>query len=202
MVIQMSKKCPECGDEVPIQAHFCPNCGYDFFEDEQARPSAAKNDGIFSNGKIFLVLIAIVIIAGAGVLLSIGLGGNGGNDSSTVEDIEMTITEVSGYSFDYDNKTSYSLSTHAFFTKLPSNFEGYIVKTTYYDNNGTRLGQEVDSLSNIYSKEYSDYPSTFAFFDTYKKPDPDHITVEVEKSGKTVKNYTYEIDRSDIEFLD
>ena len=202
MVIQMSKKCPECGDEVPIQAHFCPNCGYDFFEDEQTSPSATKNDGIFSNGKIFLVLIAVVIIAGAGVLLSIGLGGNGGNDSSTVEDIEMTITEVSGYSFDYDNKTSYSLSTHAFFTKLPSNFEGYIVKTTYYDNNGTRLGQEVDSLSNIYSKEYSDYPSTFAFFDTYKKPDPDHITVEVEKSGKTVKNYTYEIDRSDIEFLD
>lgn len=198
----MSKKCPECGDEVPIQAHFCPNCGYDFLEDEQDSPSAAKSDGIFSNGKIFLVLIAIVIIAGAGVLLSMGLGGNGGNDSSTVEDIEMTITEVSGYSFDYDNKTSYSLSTQALFTKIPSNLEGYIVKTTYYDNNGTRLGQEIDSLSNIYSKEYPNYPSSFAYFDTYKKPDPDHITVEVEKSGKTVKNYTYEIDRSDIEFLD
>lgn len=198
----MSKKCPECGDEVPIQSHFCPNCGYDFFEDEQASRSPSKSDGMFSNGKIFLVLIAIVIIVGAGVLISMGIGGNSSNDSSTVEDIEMTITEVSGYSFDYDNKTSYSLSTQALFTKVPSNLEGYIVKTTYYDNNGTRMGQEIDSLSNIYSKENSDYPSTFAFFDTYKKPNPDHITVEVEKSGNKVKNYTYEIDRSDIEFLD
>ena len=198
----MSKKCPECGDEVPIQAHFCPNCGYDFFEDEQASRSPSKSDGMFSNGKIFLVLIAIVIIVGAGVLISMGIGGNSSNDSSTVEDIEMTITEVSGYSFDYDNKTSYSLSTQALFTKVPSNLEGYIVKTTYYDNNGTRMGQEIDSLSNIYSKENSDYPSTFAFFDTYKKPNHNHITVKVEKSGNKVKNYTYEIDRSDIEFLD
>ena len=48
----MSKKCPECGDEVPIQAHFCPNCGYDFFEDEKASRSPSS-DGMFSNGKIF-----------------------------------------------------------------------------------------------------------------------------------------------------
>lgn len=200
----MSKICPECGDEVPNEAHFCPNCGYDFFHESNSKPTVSGGGGLFSNGKIFLVLIAIVIIVGAGVLISMGMGGNNNTTTTEVDgdEIEMTITEVNGYSFDYDNKTSYSLSTQALFTKVPSNLEGYIIKTTYYDSNGTRIGQEVDSLSNVYSKEYPQYDSSFAYFDSYKKPNPDHITVEIEKSGKTINNYTYEIDKSDIEFLD
>lgn len=186
---------------IPIHAHFCPNCGHDFFDDVTVKPSASRKEGIFSNGKIFLVLIAVVIIVGAGVIISMGFGGNETTDQTGGPEIEMTITEVSGYSYDYDNKTSYSLSTQALFTKVPSKLEGYIIKTTYYDNNGTRIGQEVDSLSNVYSKEYPDYDSSFAYLITYKKPNPDHITVEVEKSGKTINNYTYEIDRSDIDYL-
>jgi hypothetical protein len=200
----MSKKCPECGDEAPNQAHFCPNCGYDFFQDTDSQPTVLSSDGLSSNGKVFLVLIAIVIIVGAGVFIAMGLGGNSSTNTTQVDgdEIEMTITEVNGYAFDYENKTSYSLITQALFTKVPSNLEGYIIKTTYYDNNGTRIGQEIDSLSNVYSKEYSDYASSFAYFDSYKKPNPDHVTVEIEKSGKKIYNYTYEIDKSDIEFLD
>lgn len=200
----MGKICPECGDDVPNQAHYCPNCGFDFFQESDSNPVVSSSDGLFSNGKIFLVLIAIVIIVGAGVLIAMGLGGNN-NTTATQEDgheIEMTITEVTGYSYDYENKTSYSLSTHALFTKVPSNLGGYMVKTSYYDSNGTRIAQEIDSLSNVYSKEYPDYASSFAYFDTYKKPNPDHVIVEVEKNGKTINNYTFEIDRSDIEFLD
>ncbi len=198
----MSKECPECGDMVPNHAHYCPNCGYDFFQDSDSKPVVSSSDGLSSNGKIFLVLIAIVIIVGAGVVLGMIFGTN----STTVTEadsngIEMTITEVTGYSYDYDNKTSYSLSTNALFTKVPSKLEGYIIKTTYYDSNGTRIGQEIDSLSNVYSKEYSEYASSFAYFSTYKKPNPDYVIVEVEKSGKTINNYTYEIDKSDIEYL-
>lgn len=199
----MSKYCPECGDEVPDEAHYCANCGHDFFPDSDSKPTGSAGGGIFSNGKVFLVLIAILIIVGAGVFISMTMGTNTNTTTQADGDeIEMTITEVSGYAFDYDNKTSYSLSTQALFTKVPSKLEGYILKTTYYDNNGTRIGQEIDSLSNVYSKEYSQYAASFAYFDSYKKPNPDHITVEVEKSGKTINNYTYEIDKSDIEFLD
>lgn len=198
----MTKKCPECGDMVPDQAHFCPNCGYDFFRDIEIKPSNQSGDGLFSNGKIFLVLIVIVLVVGAGVMLTMGHGNDKSPAQSGDNEVAMTITEVSGYSFnDSDNKTLYSLSTQALFTNVPSNLEGYIIKTTYYDSNGTKIGQEIDSLSNVYSKEYSDYASSFAFFDSYKKPDPDHITVEIDKNDKKINNYTYEIDKSDIDFL-
>lgn len=200
----MSKECPECGDEVPNQAHYCPNCGYDFFEESDSESDFSSKKGLIITEKLYLVFVAFVILVGVGVLISMNLGleDNATATQADGNEIEMTITEVSGYSFDYDNKTSYSLSTLALFTKVPSNLEGYIIKTSYYDSNGTRIGQEIDSLSNVYSKEYPEYASSFAYFDTYKKPDPDYVVVEIEKSGKTINNYTYEIDKSDIEFLD
>ena len=51
----MTKKCPECGKQVPDEAHFCADCGHDFFQ----KNSPGSSDSIFSNGKIFLVLIAV-----------------------------------------------------------------------------------------------------------------------------------------------
>lgn len=200
----MSKKCPECGEELPNQAHFCGNCGYDFFQSENSANSVSTNNGgVFPDGKKLLGLIAIVIIIAAIVIFAMGFGANDDTASqSDSSEIEMTITEVSGYSYDYDNnKTSYSLMTSALFTKVPSNLDGYLIKTTYYDSNGTRIGQEIDSLSNVYSKEYSQYSSSFAYFDSYKKPNPDYVIVEIEKSGKTIQNCTYEIDQSDIQYL-
>ena len=53
----MSKKCPTCGKRLPNGVQFCPDCGHSF--------NKAKID-IFSNGKIFLVLIAVVLVIGEG----------------------------------------------------------------------------------------------------------------------------------------
>ena len=62
----MTKTCPECGKELPDEAHFCVDCGYDFFKEDSSQPAVLKSDNdsnnIFTNGKIFLVLIAVVVI--------------------------------------------------------------------------------------------------------------------------------------------
>ena len=65
----MVKQCPECGEQLPENAKFCMNCGYNFDIDK-----SVKTD-IFSNGKIFIILIAAVLIIGSLAILSMGLGG-------------------------------------------------------------------------------------------------------------------------------
>ena len=120
--MKMTKNCPECGKEVPDDAHFCADCGHDFFH--KTSNSNSFSD-IFSNGKIFLILIAVVVIIGAFVILSSGFGGN--SQTSEVVDehaVDLTITEVSGYDSDYSGKECYSLYTYALFNKVPSDLKG------------------------------------------------------------------------------
>ena len=200
----MSKICPKCGNELSDDSHFCNDCGYNF----QANSSNSESlSNLSTYGKIFIVLIAFLVIIGAVFVFNMGMSSNNhANDATNYDDVEhvdLTITEVSGYSDDDDNNTSYSLMTSALFTRLPSSYDGYIIKTSYYDKNGTVIDQVTESLSSvIYDDDTGTYPFSFAFTYFYKKPNPDHVTVEIIKGGKTVDNFTYEIDENDIDYLD
>ncbi len=196
----MSKRCPECGDEVPNQAHFCGNCGYDFFENSDTKQSRSSNlGGIFSDSKIFIVIIAIVIIVAACAFVAMGLGGNNQASDDNQHEVDLTITEVNGYSSSTSSPKSYSLYTYAIFNKVPSNLQGYNVITTYFDVNDTEIGHETETLSNVYYD--TDYPISFGYYTTFKKPNPDHVTVEIIKDGKAVDTFTSKIDQGKIEFL-
>ena len=194
----MSKNCPNCGENLPDDAHFCGNCGYDFFKkDTSSKPSAGSG----FNAKIFLAIIVIVALIVVGIFFAIG---SGGGDSSTTENVEthevdLTISEVNGYSSDSASPKSYTLYAEAIFNKVPSEFKGYNVKTTYVDVNGTEIGFETETLSNVYYD--TDYPISFGFYTTYKKPNPDHVNVEIIKDGKTIENFTQKIDQGKIEYL-
>ena len=195
----MSKKCPECGEELPNQAHFCGNCGYDFFKSSDSKPMVSNNgNGIFSNSKLFLVLIAIVIIVCAAIVLSMGFGGNHDVvDDSEKNKIDLTVADVNGY--DGSSDDSYTLYTSAIFNKVPSDLKGYNIKTTYFDKNGTEIGHETEKLSNVYYD--SDYAISFGHYTTYKKPNPDHVNVEILKEGKTIGTFNSTIDQGKIKFL-
>ncbi len=196
----MSKNCPNCGEDLPDDAHFCGNCGYDFFKKGAAsKPSGGS--GSVLDGKIFLVLIAIVVIVGVVAFMTLGSGGGDNQQTENVDthEVDLTITEVNGYSSSSSSPKSYSLYTEAIFNKVPSDQKGYNVKTTYFDENDTEIGFETETLSNIYYD--SDYALSFGYYSTYKKPVPDHVTVEIIKDGKTIDNFTQKIDQGKIQYL-
>ena len=191
----MTKNCPNCGKQLPDDAKFCMDCGHSF-----ETVSKSSLDGIMKNGKIFIVIIAIVVILG---LLVIAMTGN--NDNSNVESttddadhVTLTITEVSGWDSS-SGKKSYTLYTQALFSKVPDDMNGYLIKTTYFDKNGTQIGQETEKLNQVYYD--SNYAISFGHYTTYKLPDPDHVTVEIIKDGKTVDNYTEKIDTNKLKYL-
>lgn len=189
----MTKYCPKCSQEVPDDAKFCMNCGYSFDQ--------ADGSNVFKNGKIFLILIAVVVVIGAAFMLTSGIGNNNGSDggADNVEHVALTITDVGGWDSDGSSKKSYTLYTDAIFNSVPKDTKGYMLKTIYYDNDNKKIGQETESLDYVYYD--SDYALSFGYYTTYNKPDPDHVTVQVIKDGKVIDNYTEEIDTSSIDYL-
>lgn len=193
----MTKSCPKCGKELPDDARFCMDCGYTL----DGQSSNAKTN-IFSNGTIFIVLIALVLVIGGVFIITSGFGGENSPQADAVveaSEVDLTITGVSGWDSEYDGKTSYTLYTEAIFNKVPDSLKGYNVKTKYYDSNGTEIGHETETLENIYYD--SEYALSFGYYTTYKLPDPDHVTVEIIKGGKVIDNYTDTIDKNKIDYL-
>ena len=195
----MTKSCPKCGKDLPDNAKFCMDCGYSI-EKEKVEQSAS-----FSMSTLFVILIAAVLIIGGIFILTSGSGNsNSSNTADTVDDADhvgLTITDVSGWDYegDSDSKASYTLYTEAIFENVPDDKDGYKIKTTYYDTNGTEIGHETETLNEVYYE--SSYALSFGHYTTYKLPDPDHVTVQIVKDGKVIDNYTDKIDKSKIDYL-
>lgn len=190
----MTKSCPKCGKEVPDEAKFCMDCGYSF----QNAGANSATSGILSNGKIFLVIIAIVVILGLAVIAMTGNNPTSDNPVVDADHVDLTITGVGGWDSD-SGKKSYTLYTEAIFNKVPEKLDGYNVKTTYYDSNDESIGHETETLEDIYYD--SSYALSFGFYTSYKLPDPDHVTVEIMKDGKVIDTYTEKIDTNKIDYL-
>ena len=191
----MSKICPECGKTLPETAKFCMDCGHDFSVE-----TPSKKTDLFSTGKLFLIIIiAILVIGGVFILTS---GGGDNNSKAPVDDVDhvdMTVTDVLGSQNSYDGKTSYFIYTEALFLDVPDDMKGYIIKTSYCDKNGTVLGQETEKLSNVYYD--TDYSISFGYYTSYSKLDLDHVKVEIIKNGKTVDEFTHNVDKNKLSFL-
>lgn len=192
-MIELSKICPKCKKTLPETAKFCMHCGHEFSD-------AAKNENnsnIFSNGKIFIVLIIAVLIIGGLFILTSGDNSNS-EPVDDVDHVDLTITDVLGYDSS-SGKKSYTLYTEALFNHVPDDLEGYNVKTMYVDDNDTLIGQEIEKLDYVYYD--TDYSISFGHYTTYQKPNPDHVNVEIIKDGQIVDNYTYKIDQGKIDYL-
>ena len=190
----MTKNCRKCGSEVQDDARFCPNCGYDFDSFNKGGNSESK----FNFSMLFVILIISILIIGSIFILTSGFGGDNKPQDDNVDHVILTIKEVNGYDV-ISGKTSYTLYTEALFDKVPSDMNGYNIRTTYYDKNNTAIGSEIEYLSYVYYD--SEYPLSFGHYTTYKKPNPDYVVVEIIKDGKTIDNYTSQIDQGKIKFL-
>ena len=126
----MTKNCPKCGKQLPEDAKFCMDCGYSM-DDEQSK----FNSNLFSNGSIFIILIAIVLVIG-GILILTSFADVDDHDNQDVGHVDLTVTEVGGWdNNDSDSKASYTLYANAIFNSVPDDIDGYNVKTSYYDSN-------------------------------------------------------------------
>ena len=74
-----------------------------------------------------------------------------------------------------------------------------LLRISYCDENGTVLGQETETLSNVYYD--TDYDISFGHYTSYKKLNLDHVNVEIIKSGKTIDNFTAKVDKNKISYL-
>ena len=193
----MSKICPKCGKELPDDARFCMDCGYTIDVVENAGSSSG-----FPISTLFIILIVAVLVIGGAFIFTSGFGDNGKSSDDadgTGHTVDLTITDICGWDDFYDGKTVYTLYTEAIFNKVPQDMKGYNVKTTYYDSNNTEIGHETQTLEDIYYD--SDYALGFGYCESYKKPDPDHMKVEIIKGGKIIDNYTEQINKNKIDFL-
>ena len=191
----MTRNCPKCGRQLPDDAKFCMDCGYAF--------DGKQNKNPFSNGSIFLILIALVLVIGGIFIITSSFGGGDSSPQAAADEhpVDLTITDVSGWDYegDKDSKPSYTLYTEAIFNSVPGDLKGYNIKTTYYDSNGTQIGHETETLENVYYD--SDYALSFGHYTAYIMPDPDHVTVEIIKGGKVIDNFTETIDKNRIDYL-
>lgn len=189
----MTKRCPKCGKEIPDESNFCLSCGYDINND-------SRRSDIFSNGKIFLALIFIVLIVG-GILIFSMTGNNSqanvGDDlSREAGEFSLTISDINGY-YSEENK-DYFYWVEVLFQKVPSNKNDYIIKTTYLDENNTDLGHEIESLSHVYYD--TDYPISVGYHTAYKYIDVDSVKVEIIRDGTVIKQCSAKIDKNTLNF--
>ena len=189
----MTKRCLKCGKEIPDESNFCLSCGYDINND-------SRRSNIFSNGKIFLALIFIVLIVG-GILIFSMTGNNSqanvGDDlSREAGEFSLTISDINGY-YSEENK-DYFYWVEVLFQKVPSNKNDYIIKTTYLDENNTDLGHEIESLSHVYYD--TDYPISVGYHTAYKYIDVDSVKVEIIRDGTVIKQCSAKIDKNTLNF--
>ena len=190
----MTKNCPKCGKQLPEDAKFCMDCGYSM-DDEQSK----FNSNLFSNGSIFIILIAIVLVIG-GILILTSFADVDDHDNQDVGHVDLIVTEVGGWdNNDSDSKASYTLYANAIFNSVPDDIDGYNVKTSYYDSNDTEIGHDIETLENIYYE--SEFSISFGYYTTYKLPNPDHVTVEIIKDGKVIDTFREKVDKNSIDFL-
>lgn len=195
----MSKFCPNCGKELPDDSKFCLECGYSLSKKTAPVKSTGIDSNLLTSGNIFLVIIVIILIIGGLVILTSGNGSNDSSSSIHSGDVSLTISDVSGWSSQHDNNTtSYTYYVEALFTKVPSNKDGYIVKTIYCDANNTEIGNTVESLSQIYHK--SDYSLSFGTYTTYKQVKVDNVKVQIIKDGNVSDEFTAKVDQNKLNF--
>jgi hypothetical protein len=207
----MTKNCPKCGSENVKEAKFCNNCGYNLDSDNAS--SGFDISSMFKNGKIFIILIAIVLVIGGIFILTSSQNNitvdtapaNNSAPTTPVKDIEMIITEASAHYTKYDiDPDEYSLTTYAMFENVPASTEGYLLKTTYYDTDDKEIGQVTEKLSSVLvSDRYVEDEDTYYFgeYNSYKKIMPSHVVVELTKDGKLLTNGTCEFDLNKINYL-
>lgn len=148
------------------------------------------------DNKILIGAIAIItIIIMSGAVSAFDLFGN----SDTDDNITLIKNETSGkaYISSYDNQPRYNYYLDGDFKNLPSNLEGYELKSTFYGENNSFIHTYDPDL-----KDVIEYPSSYhvAYFEAHKFYNITKIEVTIyNPDGEVVFNQTYDFDMNKID---
>ena len=151
-----------------------------------------KDNIMYTSGMAvnFTYLIAVLAVI---VIIIIGLAIFSSNIFYNPDSISITITDISATGEESD----YYYNVNAIFSNLPSNTQGYLLKTTYYDSNGNALASTTEGLNTV---DNSEYGSCFAFYNSPKYLAIDHVKVEIIHDGNAIKEATGDFDRNKADF--
>ena len=151
-----------------------------------------KDNIMYTSGMAvnFTYLIAVLAVI---VIIIIGLAIFSSNIFYNPDSISITITDISATG----EESGYYYNVNAIFSNLPSNTQGYLLKTTYYDSNGNALASTTEGLNTV---DNSEYGSCFAFYNSPKYLAIDHVKVEIIHDGNAIKEATGDFDRNKADF--
>ena len=192
----MSKTCPNCGVNSPDNAKFCIECAHSLEdvpvnkEEKSVQKDTASNNGSALGGIIVIAIIAITVV-GVGFFIF----GSGGSDN-VQPNITITFDDVYVDDYEYDGKISYTYFVNGFINNYPDNDGGYMVKTIYYDSNGSQITSTVRKLSDFKGDEKYSFASTLGSYYTDNYIDIDHISVQILKDNVVLDEFNSTMDKN------
>ncbi|WP_407413269.1 hypothetical protein [Methanobrevibacter sp.] len=191
----MSKTCPNCGVNSPDNAKFCIECAYDLTdvpvnkvkeEEKPVQKPPASSDSEKGNVALGCIIMIVIVIAIAAV--GFFVFGSGGSENSQ-QNITITFDQVYVDDYDYDGKTHYSYNVNGYILNYPSDDKNFMVKTIYYNSNGSEITSSVKKLSDFKDDQNYNFASTLGSYYTENYVDIDHVSVQIIKDNTVLNEF-------------
>ncbi len=184
----MSKTCPNCGVNSPDNAKFCIECAYSL-EDVPVNKEekTSQKDPSSDSGRAFggIVLIAVIAIA----VVAVGFFIFSGMSNNVQPNITITFDQVYASDYESNGKNHYSYYVKGYISNYPDNDADYMIKTIYYDSNGSQITSTVKKLSEFKNDQKSNYASSFGSYYTDNYVDIDHVSVQILKDNAVLNEF-------------
>lgn len=184
----MSKTCPNCGVNSPDNAKFCIECAYSLEdvpvnkEEKTSQKDTSSDSGRAFGGIVLIAVIAIAVVA-VGFFIFSGMSNN------VQPNITITFDQVYASDYESNGKNHYSYYVKGYISNYPDNDADYMIKTIYYDSNGSQITSTVKKLSEFKNDQKSNYASSFGSYYTDNYVDIDHVSVQILKDNEVLNEF-------------
>ncbi|WP_296798382.1 zinc ribbon domain-containing protein [uncultured Methanobrevibacter sp.] len=184
----MSKTCPNCGVNSPDNAKFCIECAYSLEdvpvnkEEKTSQKDTSSDSGRAFGGIVLIAVIAIAVVA-VGFFIFSGMSNN------VQPNITITFDQVYASDYESNGKNHYSYYVKGYISNYPDNDADYMIKTIYYDSNGSQITSTVKKLSEFKNDQKSNYASSFGSYYTDNYVDIDHVSVQILKDNAVLNEF-------------